>query len=132
MTMDEIGKWVAEYRRCFLGPGENFDFISTWQKELLKLDYKDAVEAISSVSKDMREAARFPIQHLHLIVEYAEFHASERIRSNRPKVTWGPNPTPSELWDKRMLQIGAIDQAEFDRRAEERRAASSVYASNSF
>jgi hypothetical protein len=121
MTEKQLTDWTVAYRKRFLGPGENFDFVTTWDTVLLGLDFADALAAIEAVALDPRDAANFPRQHLRLLVEHANARRDERERAARKIKPWGNRPKTSESWDRRMLEIGTIDEKEFKRRQAERK-----------
>lgn len=112
--------WQEKYIRTFLTPGEKSDFVNEWKSEVLKRDLEDMTAAIIDVSLDARPEARFPRQHLRVLLEHADARFAKR-NYQRPK-PWGKNPHSTEAWDRQMLKLGAIDQAEFDRRDELRKA----------
>lgn len=123
MSTEEFDKWVVAYKRRFLGPGEHWEFILEWQRQLEPLAFDDAVEVIADVAVDPRAEARFPRQHLRLIIEHANQRRESREVVNRPKHVWSPKPLPPESWDRRMLAMGLIDETEFERRRNERKEA---------
>ena len=124
MTDKEFDDWTAKYRKRFLGPGENFDFVLTWQQQILPLVFADAIEAIADVAIDARDEARFPRQHLRLIVEYANGRKAARERTQRKPIAWGPRPPAPESWDRKLLELGIIKRKEFDRRQAARKGIS--------
>lgn len=120
MTDDDFFEWMARYKKRFLGPGEKDEFVYEWKPDVLKLNFTDAIEALADVAKDANDEARFPRQHLRLLLEYAAVRRAKRLGISNQK-PWGPRPSSSELWDRRMLEIGAIETEEFNRRQAERK-----------
>lgn len=123
MNAGQFAEWVNVYRKRFLGPGENFDFVLEWRRDIEGLDFNDAAAAIRDVALDSRDEARFPRQHLRLLLEYADLRRAEREAASRPKKRWGPPPASTEAWDREMLRVGAIEPDEFARRQAARNGA---------
>lgn len=117
MTSDEFARWMAKYKKRFLGPGENDDFVLEWRAQLLLCDFADAVAAIADVGADLRERSGFPRQHLPLLLEYADQRQRDRqAKENQLKPWPKENPPPGEAWDNGLLKRGIIDQKEYNRR----------------
>jgi hypothetical protein len=124
MDIVELATWKTRYRKRFLGPGENSEFLEMWEDELLKRSFADADEAIGDVALDPRDEARFPRQHLRILIEHADLRAADRKRKQKHAAPKPPADEPKQpaakTWNEAMLRLGAIDRKEFDRRERER------------
>ena len=123
MTAEEFKAWRARFHVVF---PTNTDpvFARDWLTakaagvSLEMFDLDDALAAIATLQADKRITGAWPPYYLPWILEILATAKREEIVQ---PVTWSESPGPSEAWDRRMVEIGAISKTEFAKRQAKRK-----------
>ena len=78
MTGQQYASWTVEFRKRFLGPGENYGFLDTWEGEIRCFCLDDALLGLRDLGKDERVRATHPRFFLPLLLEYIRAHHERR------------------------------------------------------
>jgi hypothetical protein len=112
MIDDDYEKFVDRYRKLRLGTMD-FAFVLLWRRQLERFELQDLLDAVDSITADPR--AKFPINDLPLILEFAEERVARRATWKDPLA--GQKPAlPTTRWNRWMLEHGVISKQEFNRR----------------
>lgn len=116
MTQREFDEWCAAFIKASGLRVDESGFTDSWFPSLQGLDFRIALAAVSRLPSDPRVIKTPPRDRLPILLDLAADIQAEADRKNRAPVVWGDRPRPGELWDRRLLAMGVIDQDEYDRR----------------
>lgn len=121
MTSQEYPTFQTAFQKASgLHPSES-EFLDAWFPSLQGTTLSDALAGVARLPADPRVVKTPPRDRLPILLDLIADIKAERDRATQKPIKWPDRPGPGEAWDRRMLQLGAIDQAEFDRRMEARK-----------
>jgi hypothetical protein len=116
MSTDDFLIWRANATSAMGLAKQDAAFMDLWEEPMSALDLPDALAGLKSAITDPRWAAiKIRADRLSLVLEHVAALRAERTRQQSTK-PWGPRPALCEAWNRKMLELGAIDQENFDRR----------------
>lgn len=119
MTQDEWTVWVKRYIDALVGPKHDRDFIDEdFKAKVMARDFSDMVGSISDfrANPNLPDEARWPRNHLALLLEYADIRAAARKPKWSDPLKGQPAPQTCSPWNKWMLERGIISKSEFAKR----------------
>ena len=120
MTDDEFNKFIVLFRRAFMPANDPWDFLESWEEEVVRHEFAAVAYAVQKILVDPRIAERghpagFVRNRLPLLIDYAqEFNeqkrraqeAEDRRREHTKWLAAGNSPSLSivEAMKKRLAE----------------------------
>lgn len=119
MTDIEYSNFVQHYRDIRLGRALDFEFVMKWRRKIEEHRPAFSVEDLKLAAEDIAadSQAKFPMNDLPLLLEYAEENQRRRMPREFPELP--PRMESDSVWDKWMLDKGVISKREFQKRQKE-------------